>query len=187
MDYIHQLIVIILFLFSQNILITRACSVARIATPDELIQHAYTIVRVRAADYERFPNALGIGIIRFAVEEVIKGNVIIPNPLRIEGHLNQNDDFNDHSVPYNLVRPGGRMGSCFARSYKQNGNFLLFLNRQYVPYWSALAPVNEQLRMSPIADPWLQWVKGRIGSTTNNQPSNQFLTSGTAKLRPFFL
>ncbi|CAF1136312.1 unnamed protein product [Adineta ricciae] len=187
MDYIRQLILIILFLASQNTLITRGCSVIRIVTPDELIQQAYTVVRARAVDYERPPNALGIGIIRFAVEEVIKGNTIIPNPLRIEGTLNQYDDFNDRRVPYNLVRPGGRMGSCFARSYKQNGNFLLFLNRQYAPYWSALAPVNEQLHMSPTVDPWLQWVKDRVKSMANNRPSNQFLTSGAAKSRSFFL
>ena len=186
MDYIRQLIVVVLFLTSQNILTARTCSVIRIATPDELIQQAYTVVRARAVDYERPPNALGIGIIRFAVEEVIKGNTIIPNPLRIEGTLNQNNDFNDRSVHYNLVRPGGRMGSCFARSYKQNGNFLLFLNRQYAPYWSALAPVNEQLHMSPFVDPWLQWVKERIKSMANNHHSEQFLTSGTAKPRSFF-
>ncbi|UJR09404.1 hypothetical protein I4U23_013646 [Adineta vaga] len=178
MDYNHQLIAIFLFLNIQNVIDTKACSIMKISTADELIQQAYAIVRVTAVKYEKAPDNLDIwsnsmptSIIRFEVEEIIKGDTLIPNRLFIEGYLTQNDDFNDHSSPYNFVRPNGRMGSCFAMKYKQNGNFLLFLNQQYSPYWSALAPVNEQLYSPPLADPWLQWIKSRLTSTTDGYKS----------------
>lgn len=166
----------------------QTCSVMTKPTSTELIQQAYVIVRARAIDYEKASNDTywttdtPSSIIRFQVEEVIKGNRYIPNPLLINGYLNEYDDFNDHPSPYDFVRPNGRSGSCFANTYKQNANFLLFLNRDYSPYWSPLSPVNEQLYPPPIVDNWLQWVEREVQSSTD-----QSITNSATKLRPFFL
>lgn len=174
----------------------RACSVLKKPIAEELVQQAYVIVHVKAVDYEErsyhsywstdITPSSSSSIIRFQVEEIIKGIRNIPNPLLINGYLSQYDDFNDHSSPYDFVRPDGRSGSCFATTYKQNGDFLLFLNNQYTPYWAALSPVNEQLRSPPYADAWLQWVTKRVAIDSNEQSTGQSITNDATKLRSFF-
>lgn len=81
--------------------------------------------------------------------------------LIIPGTLSEGDDFNDHPPPYRFVRPGGRMGSCFANNYRVGAQFLLLLAKtksgEYTPSWYALGPVNEQLHSE--SDPWLLWVR----------------------------
>jgi hypothetical protein len=141
-----------------------ACSVARIARPNELVRTADLIVRARAAGYVD-PSAVdsrGRPLVRFDVLEVVHGPAV--ERLQIRGVLTAEDDYNDKAPPYSFVRPGGRSGDCFASSYRNGGQYLLFLKHEdsgYTPYWAPLAPVNEQLRSN--RDPWLVWVRRAIG------------------------
>ncbi|CAF4960219.1 unnamed protein product [Rotaria sp. Silwood1] len=147
-----------------------------LTTPEELVSKAHVIIRATAVNYEKPPKepnmwTTGIpdSIIKFEFEELIKGNKSIPIPLLINGYLSQYNDFNDHSPPYMFVRPGGRRGSCIANTYKQDAEFLLFLNDKFTPYWDALTPVNEQLYSPSSADQWLQWVKNQVASSAGSR------------------
>jgi hypothetical protein len=94
---------------------------------------------------------------------------------------------NDQPVPYSFVRMGGRRGSCFANTYKQSAQFLLFLGKkpeategtEYTPDIDALAPVNEQLHSAD--DAWLVWVRNYLRSLNMKQdtPRNE---PGTAQI-----
>ncbi len=135
-------------------------------SPSVLIRRADVIVRATALQYVKTPREEMVdldfssdGNIQFKVEEVLKGEGI-PATLTIEGLLSLVDDFNDHPVPYDMVRPGGRHGSCEVYIYKKDAEFLLFLRKEkgkLTPYWASESPTNEQLR-SPD-DAWLKWVK----------------------------
>jgi len=135
-------------------------------TPSVLITRADVIVHATALEYVKTPREKMVeldfssnGNIRFKVEQVLKGEDI-PATLTIEGLLSVVDDFNDHPVPYDMVRPGGRRGPCEVYSYKKGAEFLLFLRKEdgkLTPYWATMSPTNEQLR-SPD-DAWLKWVK----------------------------
>lgn len=134
--------------------------------PSVLITRADVIVRATALQYVKTPREEMVeldfssnGNIQFKVEEVLKGEGI-PATVTIEGLLSVVDDFNDHPVPYDMVRPGGRHGSCEVYIYKKGAEFLLFLRKEegkLTPYWASMSPTNEQLR-SPD-DAWLKWVK----------------------------
>jgi hypothetical protein len=98
----------------------------------------------------------------FDVLEVLKGKVggaeiVLP------GFLTDRDDFNNGSVPYASARPMS-VGPCYADGYRRGGEFLLLLVRrpsgEYTARWSALAPINEQLRGGQ--DEWLLWVRGQL-------------------------
>lgn len=170
-------IILCLSIFACSAMLTWACSVMRIATPQELVSEARVIVRATAVDYEKpdvWINGVLRSVIRFEIEEQLKGDAEILNDIFISGYLTENDDFNDNPSPYNYVRPDGRAGSCFANNYKQGAEFLLFLNAELTPYWSALAPVNEQLHSPSSSDEWLQWVKRQVA------------LSGANRLKPFF-
>jgi hypothetical protein len=68
-------------------------------------------------------------------------------------------------VPYMFVRRLGRRGSCFANTYKEGAQFLLFLKKTkdgYTSNISALGPTNEQLRSDN--DEWLIWVRNHLKS-----------------------
>ena len=79
----------------------------------------------------------------------------------MSGELVDQDDFNDHKVPYTFVRPDGRHGPCYAISYRVGAQYLLMLKMRadgaYTVNWDSLGPVNEQLRSAD--DPWLVWVR----------------------------
>lgn len=109
-------------------------------------------------------------VVEFRVEEVLKG-VAVPPKLRFRGMLSSHDDFNDRPVPYDLVRPSGRGGTCSTWNYKKGAQYLFFLNYQtgdeaigswdrLTPDWAPMAPTNEQLRSSQ--DAWVQWVKRQL-------------------------
>ncbi|HEY3041898.1 MAG TPA: hypothetical protein VGJ66_24435 [Pyrinomonadaceae bacterium] len=135
-------------------------------SPSVLVTRADVIVRATALQYVKTPREQMVeldfssnGNIQFEVEEVLKGGGI-PATLTIEGLLSVVDDFNDDLVPYAMVRPGGRHGSCEVYGYKKDAEFLLFLRKEehkLTPYWASMSPTNEQLR-SPD-DAWLKWVK----------------------------
>ncbi|CAF3400296.1 unnamed protein product [Rotaria socialis] len=152
------------------------CSITTKTKTTELISNAHTIVRARVIGYENPPaepnhRYMGIpeSVIKFEIEEQIKGAEILPNILWVNGYLSNNDDYNDHPPPYRRVRPNGRTGSCIANTYKQGAEYLLFLNDRYSPYWDALTPVNEQLHSPSSEDRWLRWVKKQVVSSSSNR------------------
>lgn len=148
-------------------MIAEACSVSHIPSGVELVTNADVVIRARAVEYKTppaNPNLWTTGVpdsvVSFQVLETIRGET--PLSLALPGYLTQRDDFNDQKPPYTLVRPGGRSGSCFANSYRQGTEYLLFLKRsdasgELTVNWAALAPVNEQLH--DAKDPWLIWVR----------------------------
>jgi hypothetical protein len=143
------------------------CKTARSVSNVDMVREADAIVRATAEDYAPAPRNPGSqegfepdSRIRFKVLEVVRGQVI-GNHLVLPGVLVDTDDFNDYASPYNGVRPDGRRGSCFARSYRSGGQFLLMLKKRsdgvFTVNWYPLAPVNEQLHSAD--DPWLLWVR----------------------------
>jgi hypothetical protein len=140
-------------------------------TLDELFDNAEVIVRVTAVKYAKppdDPNIITTGepdsIIEFKVEEKLRGEDV-PDTIVLNGYLSNRDDFNEMPVPYMFVRPYGRSGSCFANTYKEGAQFLLFLKKRkdgYTPNISALGPTNEQLH--PDKDEWLIWVRNHLKS-----------------------
>ena len=153
------------FILAAAIPIT-ACLGPPPLSPSVLITRADVIVRARAFRYVKTPREELVdldfssdGNIQFKVEEVLKGGVFLA-PLTLEGLLSEVDDFNDRPVPYDVVRPGGRGGSCEVYTYKKDAEFLFFLRNvggKLTPNWASMSPTNEQLR-SPD-DAWLQWVR----------------------------
>jgi len=145
---------------------------------EEMVREADLIVRATADSYQVPPrdrNSYTTGVpdsvVRFEVREVIRGTKNTAS-LLLHGYLVGRDDFNDHTSPYHMVRPGGRAGSCFANSYRAGSEYLLILKKSpegFTPYWYALGPVNEQLHSE--SDPWLQWVrKESANSQTTKKP-----------------
>lgn len=149
---------------------TYACGAgSREMNPEVLVKNSEIIVRAAAVGYAEPPvDGSWIRFIEFRVEEVLKGENV-PNTFFIRGFLTEKDDYNDGPVPYDLVRPMGRGGSCSARHYKQGAEFLLFLKQHdpneedsrewgdITPYWASMAATNEQLHSAD--DAWLLWVR----------------------------
>ena len=128
-----------------------ACSPLRIDTPQQLVEGATGIYRVRVSSVQTGSQ------VGFTVLSVLKG--ARKPSLRVRGSLTADTDPNDHAAPYTFVRPGGRHGNCFAVTYNRRKEYLLFL-KNGTPYWSALAPTNEQV--SGANDPWVVWVKKQL-------------------------
>ena len=146
------------------------CSIAGPVSPEGIVRAADAIVRVTAAEYARPPKDPTVWTtgepdsqVRFRTIEVLKGRNV-PPVIVLPGYLVDRDDFNELKAPYTFVRRGGRSGSCFANSYRQNAEFLLMLRHQtdgsYTVNWYALGPVNEQLRSED--DAWLLWVRDQL-------------------------
>jgi len=137
------------------------CSIAgSIDSPQQLVSGAERIYRARAESYlGAVPTKRGeTGQIRFVVLESLKG--VLAESIELEGILTESDDPNDRPVPYDFVRPKGRRGNCYALEYARGKEFLLFI-RSGTPYWSSLAPTNEQV--TGPNDPWVSWVKRQLG------------------------
>jgi hypothetical protein len=158
----------------------RACRRAGEVSHLQMVNSSVLIVRATALKYgkPRKPDYWTSGqpdsIVEFHVEEVLKGKDV-PYKLTLNGYLSKEDDFNDHPVPYRFVRMGGRGGSCFADTYKQGAQFLLFLGKkpdgtartEYTPDIDPLAPVNEQLHSAN--DAWVVWVRNYLKSLEKKQ------------------
>jgi len=134
--------------------------------PKETVRSAEVIVVASPRGYVREPtgepDGPGAGLVDFEVIEIIEGSSV-PRRITLSGFLTAKDDFNDREVPYDLVRPGGRGGSCFATTYGKNGLFLLLLqvrDGDYRVESDPLAPVNEQLHGKD--DPWAEWVRAQV-------------------------
>jgi hypothetical protein len=168
------IVIISLLAFQER---SEACSTDGPVKLARTCKAAEYIVRATAVEYAQPPQNPDIrttGVpdskVTFKIEEVLKGDSLTGS-IVLNGYLSDKDDFNDHPVPYSFVRPGGRAGSCFANTYKQGAQFLLFLKKSNEVKWPAmttvftvdidpLAPVNEQLHSSD--DPWVFYVKGLI-------------------------
>lgn len=113
--------------------------------------------------------------VEFTIEETLKGENV-PETIMLNGYLSDKDDYNDMEVPYKFVRPRGRAGSCFANTYKEGAQFLLFLKKTqdgYTPNISALGPTNEQLHGSD--DAWLQWVRSYLKTQSKKENKVAFV------------
>jgi hypothetical protein len=173
------------------------CSVVGpLPTPHDLVSRAQVIVRARADRLADRPGREGTLAgsrtqIRFIVVAVLKGD-LGPGDLEFNGHLEQKDDPNDRPVPFDFIRPGGRSGNCFALGYRQGAEYLLLLRRgdhqsfaqpnDLTPYWTPLAPTNEQLFGDE--DPWLRWVSAEIKNRSAGVPNEPLQpTSGVPSSR----
>jgi hypothetical protein len=135
----------------------RACKVSHVATAAEITQDADVILLVQVPARK----IRQVSPITMTVLAVLKGDfrsktVIVP------GQTARYYGPNDRTVPYDWVRPGGKLGQCFAEDYKPGGQFLLFLRKGEVQ-WSPLAATNEEV--SGPTDPWVIWVKKRVKGT----------------------
>lgn len=155
---------------------TVCCSRSSPVSLREMCDRADIIARVTALEYLSPPygsvrtSAIPDCLIRMRVEEVLKGS-FCDSILVVNGYLGNQDDFNDHPVPYQFVRPGGRSGSCYANTYRHGAQFVLFLKhvkKRLTPYWYVLGPANEQVHEAN--DPWIWWLKGYLASRTKTEP-----------------
>lgn len=148
------------------------CSVVGpLPSAEVLVSRAEVIVRVRVEGLAEASGRDGVVAasatqVRFAVLDIVKGS-LQTRRLAFIGTLVERDDRNDRPVPYDVVRPGGRRGNCFAFEYRSGAEYLLLLARGrdapngqpdgLTPYWSPLGPTNEQL-FDGSADLWFSWV-----------------------------
>jgi hypothetical protein len=103
--------------------------------------------------------------VHFTVLDVIRGDLPLTQ-LQLAGVFSGRDDFNPAPVPYQIVRPSGQRGNCYAIEYKPGAAYLLILREvrgALSPYWAPLAPLNEQVRGAE--DSWITWV--RLGLSSN--------------------
>ncbi|MBC7788776.1 MAG: hypothetical protein H7Z74_02415 [Anaerolineae bacterium] len=132
----------------------------------EFVDRAAVIVRAKAIAPDSLPLARQdsvrwLSAVRFEVLQSIRDSVP-RGQLVLWGRLVEADDFNRMAVPYQMVRPGGQGGDCYASEYKLGAEYLLLLSldaRGLNVRWMPLAPLNEQVRGAD--DPWVQWVRGR--------------------------
>jgi hypothetical protein len=147
----------------------------------QVVKGADVIVRATAVEYAVPPSVNFVrpgvetrsrrGTIRFDTTETIRGPVA--KELILPGELVDHDDFNEKPAPYNIVRPDGRRGSCYASTYRKEAQYLLLLAKnqagELTIEWFPLAPVNEQLhpvneQLHSDTDPWLLWVRKQAGN-----------------------
>jgi hypothetical protein len=147
--------------------LARPCSVVGKISATDMVKKSDAIVRAQAVEYAEPPAGPGAvssgppdSRVRFRVLERVRGAASITT-LALPGSFVDTDDFNDQPPPYNFVRPAGRAGSCFATSYRQGAEYLLFLKKEpsgeLTLSWYPLGPVNEQLHSA--RDPWLLWAR----------------------------
>jgi hypothetical protein len=145
------------------------CRVDSVHSVHYLLSSADAVVQVEAL--RQLPPASGdarqffplpADRVELRVVSVLKGS-FSDSTLVVHGQLSEKDDFNNNPVPYAFVRPEGGRGSCFAGMYRSGAQYLLILKSidgAYSPYWSPLAPTNEQIRGDE--DPWIWWVRGYL-------------------------
>jgi hypothetical protein len=135
--------------------------------PRTWVGDADVIVRALVSDItdgpSSFPIERGEELIRFVILEQLKGETLFS--IAVPGILTDRPDMNDTPVPYGMVRPAGRGGGCFARTYQRRGEYLLLLKKvdgRLTPYWASLGATNEQIRDKN--DPWVMWVRQQLAA-----------------------
>jgi hypothetical protein len=144
-------------------------------TAERLVGEAEVIARVRAEGLSSTPGRPGVMAesptqVRFVILELLKGR-LPSSTIEFNGSLTDRDDRNDRAVPYDVVRPGGLHGNCFALAYRAGAEYLLLLRRsehpsyaqpnELTPYWAPLSPTNEQL-INGANDAWFVWVRQEL-------------------------
>lgn len=145
-------------------------AVTRAMSPEELVRRSQYIVRAKALGYFRppvlpragrgplFPSEHTDvrGLIRFEVEDVIKGKIAVGSQIDLEGRLADKDDFNESNVPYRNARKS-------PDSYVPHAEYLLMLRESgngYNVWWGAPSASNEQIHGEN--DPWVRWVNHEV-------------------------
>lgn len=139
----------------------------------EIVDSAHLIVLAQAVAPDQVPIPRGDSTtwwpgVRFEILQTLRGPV--PEKLVLLGDTVSTDDYNPEPVPYRIVRRSGQRGNCFAWEYRVGARYLLLLHQQrgaLTARWWPLAPLNEQVRDE--ADPWVQWVRQRIGNADRNR------------------
>jgi hypothetical protein len=145
---------------------SNACTVRKIDAPDVLILRADAIYRANANEYVVPINTNSQAkspLVTFVILETIKGPS--KKSIQFPGALTQLNDKNDMAAPYDFVRPAGRRGNCFATTYKLGQEYLLFI-KGGTPYWSRLAPTNEEV--AGKTDAWVVWARQNTARLTRN-------------------
>jgi len=144
------------------------CSRVGDVDPARNARDAEVIVVARAVEYLSEPRPASgdgpprRGSIAFDVVRSLKGRSV-PTRLVLPGTLTDSDDYNPEPLPYQIVRPEGRRGWCFAETYRRAALFLLLLKSaegEYTVEWDPLAPNNEQLH--GLDDPWIERGAGAV-------------------------
>jgi len=149
-------------------------AVTRAMSPEELVRRSEVIVRATALGYFRPPTLPRVGrgpifpndtlnyrgVIRFRVEEVIKGK-FKGDIIEVEGRLVHDDDFNESEVPYRTARKS-------PDDYNAHGEYLLMLRqagREYNVWWAVPSASNEQIHGAN--DPWVRWVTAQVAKESH--------------------
>jgi hypothetical protein len=140
--------------------------------PEEVVAWAEAVVRVKVVGQSPPATQGRLGLVAFAVLEVLKGNAA-SETLRFAGQTDVYFGRNREAVPYKFPRPGGGRGGCYATDYLMGKEYLLILRRPHphwpaittedvdmTPYWTILAPTTEEV--SGADDPWVSWVRDRL-------------------------
>lgn len=160
------------FLCSVSILREQPDYLYPVSHIEKMVREAEVVVRAVAVDslprlpYDSMPPEEVVAVdrseIRFRPTEVLRG----PFPtseFTYRGIVADEDDFNTLPVPYRVVRSSGQRGDCYAKDYRQGGEYLFLLKRRddaLTPHWFPLGPTNEQIRGDD--DPWLEWVREQL-------------------------
>lgn len=141
-----------------------------VARTQRIVNDAEVVVRavaVGSATPGRKLKAWDSDTLAFEVREVLKGENV-SDTIYFHGVVIEHDDFQEGPVPYLSHRTLYAAGACINAFYRIGAEYLLLLGRVprnprlqgLTPYWTILAPTNEQLRGPD--DPWLLWVREQI-------------------------
>ena len=130
----------------------------------DFVDSAEAILHVEAVDstdVEAWPGHLSPAV-RFRILAKLRGaagdsTIVLP------GRFVDRDDFNPLPVPYQMVRPSGQRGDCYAKEYRRSREYLLLLRThrgRLTAEWMPLAPLNEQVQ--GMSDEWLRWVRALV-------------------------
>ncbi|HEX8693848.1 MAG TPA: hypothetical protein VF746_15610 [Longimicrobium sp.] len=142
-----------------------------VARTRRIVNDAEVVVRavaVGSATPGRRLKAWDYDTLAFEVREVLKGENV-SDTIYFGGVVTEHDDFQEGPVPYLSHRTLHAAGDCINAYYRIGAEYLLLLGRVpgnrrlrgLTPYWTLLAPTNEQLRGPD--DPWLLWVREQVG------------------------
>ncbi len=132
-------------------------NVERFVVEADVVVRAVAVGAETEAGSDRYAST-----VRFRTVEVLsgapdRGDLVFP------GIIVDHADFNEGSVPYQIVRAAGQRGDCYAREYRTGGEYLFLLRddeASLTPHWAPLAPTNEEIRGED--DPWVAWVRNRL-------------------------